>query len=151
MDKQKSIQALQAYATGLAAQSLQHKVQSKIFASQGFSKLGEKYAEHAEEEMGWVDKFIDRIIDLGGTPKVEAAPAMPVTDDPVEYIKADLETSVREVPILMQLTSSLSDDFKTYDILRDYALDEEEDMYWSQGQLELIGKIGLQNWLVKQL
>lgn len=151
MDNQKSIQALQAYATGLAAQSLQHKVQSKIFASQGFSKLGEKYAEHAEEEMGWVDKFIDRIIDLGGTPKVEAAPAMPVTDDPVEYIKADLETSVREVPILMQLTTSLSDDFKTYDILRDYALDEEEDMYWSQGQLELIGKIGLQNWLVKQL
>ena len=151
MDNQKSIQALQAYATGLAAQSLQHKVQSKIFASQGFSKLGEKYAEHAEEEMGWVDKFIDRIIDLGGTPKVEAAPAMPVTDDPVEYIKADLETSVREVPILMQLTTSLSDDFKTYDILRDYALDEEEDMYWSQDQLELIGKIGLQNWLVKQL
>ena len=151
MDKQKSIQSLQAYATGLAAQSLQHKVQSKIFASQGFSKLGEKYAEHAEEEMGWVDKFIDRIIDLGGTPKVEAAPAMPVTDDPVEYIKADLETSVREVPILMQLTTSLSDDFKTYDILREYALDEEEDMYWSQGQLELIGKIGLQNWLVKQL
>ena len=151
MDKQKSIQALQAYATGLAAQSLQHKVQSKIFASQGFSKLSEKYAEHAEEEMGWVDKFIDRIIDLGGTPKVEAAPAMPVTDDPVEYIKADLETSVREVPILMQLTTSLSDDFKTYDILRDYALDEEEDMYWSQSQLELIGKIGLQNWLVKQL
>ena len=70
MDNQKSIQTLQAYATGLAAQSLQHKIQGKLFASQGFSKLGEKYAEHAEEEMGWVDKFIDRIIDLGGQPKV---------------------------------------------------------------------------------
>ncbi len=151
MDNQKSIQALQAYATGLAAQSLQHKIQGKLFASQGFSKLGEKYAEHAEEEMGWVDKFIDRIIDLGGQPKVEAAPAMPVTDDPVEYIKADIEVSRREVPVLMQLTTSLSDDFKTYDLLRDYALDEEEDMYWSEQQLELIAKIGLQNWLVKQL
>ena len=151
MDKQKSIQALQAYATGLAAQSLQHKVESKIFAAQGYSKLGEKYAEHAEEEMGWVDKFIDRIIDLGGSPKVEAAPAMPTFDDPVEYIKADLEVSVREVPVLMELTTSLADDFKTYDILRDYALDEEEDMYWSEQQLELIEKIGLQNWLVKQL
>lgn len=151
MDKQKSIQALQAYATGLAAQSLQHKVESKIFSAQGYSKLGEKYAEHAEEEMGWVNKFIDRIIDLGGSPKVEAAPAMPTFDDPVEYIKADLEVSVREVPVLMELTTSLADDFKTYDILRDYALDEEEDMYWSEQQLELIGKIGLQNWLVKQL
>lgn len=151
MDNQKSIQVLQAYATGLTAQSLQHKIQGKLFASQGFSKLGEKYAEHAEEEMGWVDKFIDRIIDLGGQPKVEAAPAMPVTDDPVEYIKADIEVSRREVPVLMQLTTSLSDDFKTYDLLRDYALDEEEDMYWSEQQLELIAKIGLQNWLVKQL
>ena len=43
------------------------------------------------------------------------------------------------------------DDFKTYDLLRDYALDEEEDMYWLQEQLELIEKIGLQNWLVSQL
>ena len=151
MDKQKSIQVLQAYATGLAAQSLQHKVESKIFSAQGLSKLGEKYAEHAQEEMEWVDKFIERIIDLGGSPKVEAAPAMPVCDDPVAYIKADLEVSVREVPALMELTTSLSDDFKTYDILRDYALDEEEDMYWSQGQLELIEKIGLANWLTKQL
>lgn len=151
MDTQRSIQALQAYATGLAAQSLQHKIQGKLFASQGFSKLGEKYAEHAAEEMGWIDKFIDSIIDLGGQPKVEAAPAMPVTDDPVEYIKADAEVSRREVPVLMQLTTSLSDDFKTYDLLRDYALDEEEDMYWSEQQLELIAKIGLQNWLVKQL
>ena len=151
MDKEKSIATLLAYATGLAAQSLQHKVQGKIFADQGFEKLGAKYAEHASEEMGWVDKFIERLLDLGATPQVETAPAMPVTTDPVEYIKGDLEVSRREVPILMQITRSLEDDFKTYDILRDYALDEEEDMLWSETQLDLIEKIGLQNWLVKQM
>ncbi len=151
MDKQKSIAALQAYATGLAAQSLQHKVESKIFAAQGLGKLAEKYAEHSAEEMGWVDQFIDRIIDLGGVPQVAPAPAMPVVEDAVEYIKADLKISEEQVPILMQCTLSLADDFKTYDILRAYALDEEEDMYWSQGQLELIEKIGLQNWLALQV
>ncbi len=151
MDKQKSIAVLQAYATGLAAQSLQHKVQSKIFASQGYSVLGEKYSEHAEEEMGWVDKFIDRILDLGATPKVQTAPEMPVFENPVDYIKSDLEVSRREVPALMELTQSLADDFKTYDILKAYALDEEEDMYWSETQLDLIEQIGLQNWLTKQL
>ena len=151
MDKNKSIQALQAYATGLAAQSLQHKVESKVFAAQGLSKLGEKYAEHAAEEMEWVDKFIDRILDLGGTPKVEAAPEMTVFTDPVEYVKSDVAVSHKEVPVLQQITLSLQDDFKTFDILKAYALDEEEDMYWSETQLELIEKIGLQNWLVKQL
>ena len=151
MDKNKSIAALQAYATGLAAQSLQHKVQGKIFADQGFSKLAGKYSEHAAEEMGWVDQFIDRILDLGGTPEVQAAPAMPVLTDPVEYIKSDLQISHEQVPILQQLVVSCADDLKTYDILKAYALDEEEDMLWSEDQLDLIGKIGLQNWLVKQL
>ena len=151
MDKNKSIATLQAYATGLAAQSLQHKLQGKIFADQGFSKLGEKYAEHAAEEMGWVDRFAERILDLGGTPLVQAAPEMPVFTDPVEYIKADLAVSHEQVPILMGIVLSLQDDFKTYDILRAYALDEEEDMLWSETQLDLIGEIGLQNWLVKQL
>lgn len=151
MDKNKSIAALQAYATGLAAQSLQHKAESKIFAAQGYTKLAEKYAEHSAEEMGWVEQFMDRILDLGGTPLVNAAPEMPVFTDPVEYIKADLAISQKEVPVLQNLTMGLQEDFKTYDILRGYALDEEEDMYWSETQLELIEKIGLQNWLVKQL
>ncbi len=151
MDKQKSIAVLQAYATGLAAQSLQHKTEGKIFAAQGYEKLGEKYAEHAAEEMGWVDQFIQRILDLGGTPQVNAGVAMPVTTDPVAYIKADLAISVEQVPILQQTTLALSDDFKTFDILKAYALDEEEDMAWSETQLALIEQIGLQNWLAKQL
>ena len=151
MKKDTSIQTLQAYATGLSTQSYAHKVQSKVFASLGLTKLAEKYAEHSSEEMGYVEQFIERLIDLGAQPKVQAAPEFPIFTDPVEFIKADLAISEREVPILMQLTASLSDDFKTYDILRAYALDEEEDMYWMQGQLDLIEKIGLQNWLVKQL
>ena len=101
--------------------------------------------------MGWVDQFIERILDLGGMPQVAAAPAMPVTADPVEYIKADLAISHEQVPILQQVVLSLADDLKTYDILKAYALDEEEDMLWSETQLDLIEKIGLQNWLVKQL
>lgn len=151
MDKNKSIQVLQAYATGLAAQSYGHRVQSKIFADQGFGKLAEKYAGHADEEMGWVDQFNERILDLGATPKLNAVPEQPVYTDPVEFIKADLEISHREVPNLIALTATFADDFKTYDILKAYALDEEEDMFWMEQQLDLIEKIGLQNWLVKQL
>ena len=151
MEKNKSIATLQTYATGLAAQSLQHKIQGKVFADQGFTKLGDKYAEHAAEEMAWVDQFIERILDLGGTPLVQAAPEMPVYTDPVEYIKSDYKISVEQVPILQGIVLSLADDLKTYDILKAYALDEEEDMLWSETQLDLIEKIGLQNWLVKQL
>jgi bacterioferritin len=151
MNAQKSIEILQAYATGLAAQSLQHKVQGKVVCSRGFSKLASKYADHATEEMEWVDKFIDRIIDLGGEAKVEAAPAMKVYTDPVEFLKADLEVSVREVPILGKATLAVCEDMTTYDLLKGYYQDEEEDMAWSDQQLKLIECIGLQNWLIQQL
>ena len=65
MKKDTSIQTLQAYATGLSTQSYAHKVQSKVFASLGLTKLAEKYAEHSSEEMGYVEQFIERLIDLG--------------------------------------------------------------------------------------
>ena len=41
-------------------------------------------------------------------------------------------------------------DITTYDLMKEYLKDEEEDMYWSEGQLELIEKIGIQNYLNNQ-
>ena len=64
MDKQKSIEALQFFVTNLNAQSFQHKLQAKVFGSLGFHKLEAKYLEHAKEEGGFVDQFIDRLLDL---------------------------------------------------------------------------------------
>ena len=152
MNAQNSIQVLQAYATGLSAQSRQHKVQSQVFASMGLNKLAEKYADHSKEEAEWVDKMVARIIDLGGEAKVEATPEQTIYKDVVEFLKADLAVSVKEVPVLGQVTLSLAEeDMTTYDLLKGYYQDEEEDMYWMQEQLELIELIGLQNWLVKQL
>ena len=43
------------------------------------------------------------------------------------------------------------DDFTTYDILKEYYKDEEEDMYWAEQQLELIKCIGKQNWILQQI
>lgn len=151
MDKNISIQTLQAFATGLSAQSYAHKVQGKVFTSQGFTKLGDKYAEHSTEEMGWVEKFLDRILDLGGEAKVEATPSQKVYTSAEEFIKADLQVSISGIEALRQAMAAVKDDAVTYDILFDYLKDEEEDMFWSEQQLDLIGMIGLANWLVNQL
>ena len=35
--------------------------------------------------------------------------------------------------------------------MKEYLKDEEEDMCWSEQQLDLIEKIGYQNWLIKQM
>ena len=48
-----------------------HQLQSRLFASLGLSKLADKYAEHADEERGWVTKCIDRLLDLGAEVRLE--------------------------------------------------------------------------------
>ena len=151
MDKQKSIEALQFFVTGLSEGAFVHKVQGQIFKSESFEKLGQKYIDHYTEEMEWVEKFIDRIIDLGGCPKVEKHEARELVCDPLEYIKADLAIQTAGVELLRKCMGSVCEDYLTFDMLKAYLADEEEDLYWSEGQLEFIEKIGYQNWLMKQM
>lgn len=151
MDKQKSIDALQFFVTNLSEGAFVHKLQGQIFKSQGFNKLGDKYVDHYAEEMGWVEKFVDRILDLGGCVKAEGQKSRELIGDPIAYVKADLAIQGPGVELLMKCMESVKDDPTTYDIFKAYLADEEEDLYWSEEQLDLIEKIGVQNWLVKQL
>ncbi|MBQ9641136.1 MAG: hypothetical protein IJV06_06210 [Bacteroidaceae bacterium] len=151
MDKKKTIETLQFFATGLTEGALVHKLQGQIFKSQGFTKLGEKYINHFNEEMGWVEKFVERLLDLGGEVKFEGAKSRELCCDPVEYIKADLAIQEAGVELLYKCMATLHDDPTTYDIMKAYLADEEEDLYWSQGTLDVIEKIGVQNWLFTQI
>lgn len=151
MDKKKSIEALQFFVTHLTEGAFVHKIQGQLFKSQGFNKLGEKYTGHYTEEMEWVEKFVDRILDLGGEVKVEGTQPRALVNDPVSYIKEDLAIQEKGVEMLYDCTAGLINDPTTYDIMKAYLADEEEDLYWSQEVLELIEKIGEQNWLKTQL
>lgn len=149
--KGKIIAGLQAIVTGLSQQADGHAIQSKIFAGEGFSKLAAKYNEHAVEERGYVEKCIDRILDLGGEVKNEAKKETPTYKDPEEWLKYDLKVSTDGLAWLKTVIEDAKDDLTTYDILKEYYKDEEEDMYWAEQQLELIKCIGKQNWILQQI
>ncbi len=151
MDKKKTIEALQFFVTHLAEGAMVHKQQGMIFNAQGFTKLGQKYIDHFGEEMGWVEKFTERILDLGGEIKFEGMQSRELISNPVDYIKADLKIQEEGVDMLYKCMEGLINDPTTYDIMKAYLADEEEDLYWSQGALEMIECIGVQNWLLRQL
>lgn len=144
-------EGLQMIVSQVSQQADGHALQSRIFASEGFSKLAEKYAAHAEEERGYVQECADRLIDLGCDVKLEAKEAAPLCKDPVEWVKYDLQVSKDGLEVLGDLIESARQDYKTYDILTKYYEDEEEDMFWGEAQLDLIACIGKENWLVQQL
>ena len=150
-DNEKTIEALQAIVTGLSANSFQHRIQAKIFAGLGFESLGDKYIGHATEEMDFVERFIDRILDLGGEVKQEAQEAKPIYTDIVEFIEADYQVSVEGIALVREMMESGIFDETSYDLMKEYLKDEEEDMYWSEQQIDLCKMIGKQNYLTQLL
>ena len=101
--------------------------------------------------MDFVDQFIDRILDLGGEVKQEAQEAQPIFNDIIEFIERDYNVSVERVKLLNEMMDSGIFDATTYDLMKVYLKDEEEDMGWSEQQLDLIKMIGKENYLTQLL
>ena len=150
-NNKKVLSGMEEIVTELSRQAIAHEMHARIFISQGFSKLGQKYLEHAKEEREYVGKFIDRLLDLEYKIKNEAKKESPIYYDVVEFLKYDLQVSIDGLNWLKSIVEESKSDYKTFDILKDYYLDEEEDKNWIQQQLDIIEKIGLQNWLCSQM
>ena len=150
-NKQEILMGMQEIITGLSQQAIGHEMHARIFISQGFNKLGEKYLLHAKEEREYVSKFIDRLLDLDFKIKNEEKKESPIYYDIVEFLKYDLEVSKNGLAWLKNIVEKARDDYKSFNILSDYYQDEDEDKNWIQQQFDLIEKIGLQNWLSAQI
>lgn len=151
MEFNNSLQLMQLIVNELSGSAFVHKMQGQLFKSQGFDKLGQKYIDHYTEEMEWVEKFTDRMLDLGCVPQVKVCNETTLISDAVEYINADMKLQREGVEALYKMMPTLANDPTTYDIMKAYLADEEEDLYWDEEQVELISLIGKQNWLIRQM
>lgn len=151
MDFTTTLQVSQMIINELSGSSFVHKMQGLLFKSQGFEKLGQKYLDHYAEEQEWINKYANRMMDLGCVPQSKVENDTALINDPVAYIEADLKLQREGVESLYKIMPSLAADPTTYDITKAYLADEEEDLYWDEEQLELIAQIGRQNWLMKQM
>ena len=151
MDFTTTLQVSQMIVNELSGSAFVHKMQGLLFKSQGFAKLGQKYLDHYAEEMEWVEKYTNRMLDLGCVPQVNIKNETALISDAVEYISADTKLQREGVETLYKMMPALAADPTTYDLTKAYLADEEEDLYWDEEQMELIAQIGKQNWLMKQM
>lgn len=151
MEFNTTLQVSQMIVNELSGSSFVHKMQGLLFKSIGYDKLGQKYLDHYAEEQEWIEKYANRMMDLGCTPEVNVCHKSALVEDPKQYIEADLKLQREGVEKLYQLMPALANDPTTYDITKAYLADEEEDQYWDEQQLDLIDKLGYQNWLLRQM
>lgn len=146
-----TIKLLQKIGNKILNQANIHGLVALNFEAQGFSKLGDKYKSHALEERDFSQKLFNRILNLGGKICYQNQVSFEVPTSPLEWLRHDLEVSKEGLKELLPLVGAASNDLVTYDWLKDYYKDEDDDLQWTQQQLDLIDAIGYQNWLTQQL
>ena len=146
-----TIELLQKIGNKILNQANIHDLVALNFEAQGFSKLGDKYKSHALEERDFSQKLFNRILDLGGKICYQNQVNFGVPASPLEWLRHDLEVSKEGLKELLPLVGAASNDLVTYDLLKDYYKDEDDDLQWTQQQLDLIDTVGYQNWLTQQL
>ena len=132
----------------------QYFTHSRMYEDWGLGVLSERIKHESEEELEHADALIKRILFLDGTPDLSVRAGLKIGSTVAEMMANDLELEISvagELKDTIQLAEA-EKDFVTREILEDMLKTTEEDhMYWLETQLELIEKIGIQNYMQSKL
>jgi bacterioferritin len=151
---QKVIEQLQLLLESELSAFDQYFIHARMYADWGLSALDERITHEAEEERLHAQLLIDRILFLEATPNLTKRVALNIGSDVPSMLKSDLDY---EYDVAKKLKTAIAiceqeSDFQSRQILLKLLEDTEEDhMYWLEQQLGLIGKIGLENYIQKQM
>ncbi len=151
---QKVIDKLKFLLSGELAARDQYFIHSRMYEDWGLTKLYERLNHEMEEETGHADAMIKRILFLEGIPDLSQQESLNVGSTVPEMLRSDLELEYRVTSDLKAAIKLCEEeqDYISRDLLVAQLNDTEMDhAYWLEQQLGLIDKIGLENYIQKQM
>ena len=127
----------------------QYFLHSRMFKNWGLKKLGDYEYHESVDEMKHADKLIERILFLEGIPNLQELGKLLIGENVEECLKCDLQLEMKAHPDLKAAIAHCEavGDYISRELFT-YILDsEEEHIDYLETQLELIPKIGIQNFM----
>ena len=149
----KIIQLLNAQLTRELTAVNQYFLHARMYRQFGFKRLGEKEYQESIEEMKHADRLVERILVLEGLPHLQDLGKLAIGEPVPEMLSADLGVERGSQASLKEGIAALeaAQDYVSREILEDILEDTEEHIDWIETQLELVEKLGLQNYLQSQV
>jgi bacterioferritin len=149
----KVIEHLQAQLKNELTAINQYFLHYRMFKHWGLDKLAKKEYEESIGEMKHADKLMDRIFMLDGLPNLQDLGKLMIGEDVPEVLNCDL-TSERGAQATIKDGIAHCESVRDYvsrDILQGILDDTEEHIDFLETQIDLIGKVGLPNYLQSQM
>lgn len=131
----------------------QYFLHARMCQAWGFEKIGEKVYKESIDEMKHAQSLIDRILFLEGVPNLQKLGTLNIGETVPEQLKADLDMELKgHVDLKNALNAATAaEDHASRELLESIISSEEEHIDWLEAQLEIIQKIGVENYLAQQL
>ena len=150
---QNVLRLLNAQLTNELTAINQYFLHARMYRHWGFAKLAKKEYDESIGEMKHADKLIDRILMLDGLPNLQALHKLLIGESAQEMLECDLKLErAAQVTVKEGIAAAeAAADYVTSDLFLMILEDTEEHIEWLETQLDLIVKVGIQNYLQSQI